>query len=432
MYDSPQELLRKIRLGEDTALELKDVQFRGDRVSAPRREALADEIAAVANTADGVIVLGVDDRTRDILGIPSERLDAVECYVYEICNQSIEPPVRYRSYRIEMPDATGEIRPLLKIDVPRSLFVHKSPGGYFHRQGSSRREMSPEVLARQFQQRSQARLIRFDEQAVPEADISALHEPLWRRFLGRHAGDDTETSLRKMKILTGDDSGVVRATVAGVLTCSTTPEKWLPGAFIQAVRYRGTRQDSNYQLDAHDFIGPVDEQVHAALGFVRRNMTIIARKTPGRVETPQFSTRAVFEAVVNAVAHRDYSIHGSKIRLFLFDDRLEVYSPGPLPNTVTVDSIAMRQSTRNELLTSLIAKCPVGEPSGALERRFLMEKRGEGVPIILEESRRLSGREPEYRLIDDAELLLTIWSATSEGIPTDEEKREGASENEKS
>ena len=430
MYDSPEELLRKIRLGEDTALELKAVQFRGERVSAPRRDHLADEIAAMSNTADGVIVLGVDDRTRDIVGIPSDRLDDVERYVYEVCNQSIQPPVLFRSYRVELPDETGELRPLLKIDVPRSLFVHKSPGGYFHRQGSSKREMSPEVLARLFQQRSQARLIRFDEQAVPEVDVSALDEPLWRRFLGRHGGDDTETSLRKMKILTGDDSGAVRATVAGVLTCSTTPEKWLPGAFIQAVRYRGTRQDSNYQLDAHDFTGPADEQVHAALGFVRRNMAIHAQKTPGRIETPQFSTRAVFEAIVNAVAHRDYSIPGSKIRLFLFDDRLELYSPGPLPNTVTVDSIAMRQSTRNELLTSLLAKCPVDEPSGALERRFLMEKRGEGVPIILEESRRLSGREPEYRLIDDAELLLKIWSATSEGISTDGEQREGTGENE--
>lgn len=214
-----------------------------------------------------------------------------------------------------------------------------------------------------------------------------------------------------MKLLTDDETGQIRATVAGLLMCASTPERWLPGSFVQAVSYRGTRQDSNYQLDARKITGPVDQQVRDALTFVRKNMTIAARKSPGRVESPQFSMRAVFEAIVNAVAHRDYSIHGSKIRLFLFDDRLELYSPGPLPNTVTIDAIALRQSTRNELLTTLLAKCPVEDPAGEVKRQFLMEKRGDGVPIILEASRELSGREPEYRLLDDAEVLLTIFAA---------------------
>jgi predicted HTH transcriptional regulator len=144
-------------------------------------------------------------------------------------------------------------------------------------------------------------------------------------------------------------------------------------------------------------------------------MGVAARKDPARTEMPRYSIRAVFEAVVNAVAHRDYSIHGSKIRLFLFDDRLEVFSPGPLPNTVTIDSMALRQSTRNELVTSLLAKCRVEDPAGEVGRRFFMEKRGDGVPIILGESSKLSGRMPVYRLIDDAELLLTIWAATQTG-----------------
>jgi len=202
--------------------------------------------------------------------------------------------------------------------------------------------------------------------------------------------------------------------------CNAAPEKWLPGAFIQAVSYRGTRQDSNYQLDAKEITGALDEQVRGALAFVRNNMKVAARKTPGRVEVPQFSMRAVFEAIVNAVAHRDYSIHGSKVRLFMFDDRLAIYSPGPLPNTVTIDAIALRQSTRNELLTTLLARCPVEDPTGEFGRQFLMEKRGDGVPIIVEESRELSGREPEYRLVDDAEVLLTIFAAT----PPEEEERE--------
>lgn len=419
MYDSPEELLRHIRLGEDTTLELKRVQIRGERVSDPGRDKLADELAAIANTHDGVLVLGVDDKSREVLGIPIDCIETVESLVYEVCNESIKPPVLFRSFRMELPDGEGNLQPVLKVEVPRSLYVHESPGGYFHRQGSTHRKMPPDVLARLFQQRSQARLIRFDEQAVPDSSLASLEESLWRRFLGSASEDDVST-LRKMKILTADESGQERASVAGILMCSRAPQRWLPGAFIQAVSYRGTRPDANYQLDAQEITGPLDEQVHEALTFVRKNMRVGAEKAPGRIDIPQFSLRAVLEALVNAVAHRDYSIHGSKVRLFLFEDRLELYSPGDLPNTLTVESIALRQSTRNELLTSLLSRCPMEDRTGELKRQFLMEKRGEGVPIILYESRKLSGRDPEYRVPDDAEVLLTIYAAMPPGEGGDE------------
>ncbi len=410
MYDSVEELLRKIRLGEDTALELKAVGVKGRKVIEPSREDLADEIGAIANTADGVLVLGVDDKTRDIIGIPLEKLEDVERFVYEVCNDSIRPPVTFRAFRIELPDSSGTLKPVLRVEIPRSLFVHESPRGYFQRQGSSRRKMPPDVLARLFQQRSQARLIRFEEQAVPETEFPDLDDKLVGRFVGTQP-ENARTTLHKMGLLTEDQTGDERATVAGLLMCSRCPERRLPGAFVQAVRYRGTRQDSNYQIDAQEITGPLDEQIRYAVAFAVRNMAVAARKDPARIEVPQYSVRAVFEAVVNAVAHRDYSIHGSKIRLFLFDDRLELYSPGSLPNTVTIDSIALRQSTRNELITSLLAKCSVYNLAGEVDRSYFMEKRGDGVPIILTESRKLSGRDPAYRLIDDAELVLTIWAA---------------------
>jgi len=410
MLDSPEELLAKIRLGEDSSFEMKAIVFKGTRVSGPRRDDLADELAAIANTADGVCLLGVDDKTRDILGIPLDRLDAVEVFVREVCNDSVDPPLTVRITRIELPDTLGVRQPVIKIDVPRSLFVHKSPGGYFHRIGSAKREMKPDLLARLFQQRSQARIIRFEEQAVPETTAADLDEELWRRFVSPAASDPLGT-LRKMKLLTLDDAGVERATVAGLLLCASHPEARLPSAYIEAVRYRGTRQDSNYQVDAAHITGPIDRQIRDALAFARRNMTVAAIKAPERLEIPQFSVRAMFEAIVNAVAHRDYSVHGSRIRLFIFDDRLELYSPGSLLNSVTIETLPLRQSTRNELITSLLARCPIGDPTPEVGRRFLMERRGDGVPIIIAETVALSGREPAYRLIDDAELLLIIWAA---------------------
>jgi predicted HTH transcriptional regulator len=80
---------------------------------------------------------------------------------------------------------------------------------------------------------------------------------------------------------------------------------------------------------------------------------------------------------------------------------------------MTVDSISERQSARNELLSSLLAKCPMNFNAVGSTRSFIMDKRGEGVPIILMESEKLSGRRPEYRLLDDAELKLTIFAAPS-------------------
>lgn len=413
MFDSTEELLRKIRLGEDTPLELKAVRFRGDKIDGPARHDLSDEIAAIANTMDGVLLLGVDDKTREIVGIPIERLDAVERYVFEICEESIKPPVVFRVFRMELPDSTGLLQPVIKVDIPRSLFVHESHGGYFHRQGSSKRKMPPDYLARLFQQRSQARLIRFEEQPVPESSMNDLSEDLWTKYAARYE-EPSEIVLLKRNLLSKEESGDVRASVAGVLLCSERPERFLPNAFIEAVRYLGVRQDSNYQTDAQKICGPLDHQIKQVMAFLKRNQTVMATKGPHRIETPQFSERAVFEAIVNAVAHRDYSIAGSKIRFFMFDDRLEIYSPGALPNTVTIDSIALRQATRNELITSLLAETPVAEAVGDVGRGYYMEKRGDGVPIIMRESERLSGKKPTYRLIDDSELLLTIVSAGME------------------
>ncbi|MCK6503174.1 putative DNA binding domain-containing protein [Myxococcota bacterium] len=409
MFDSAPELLDKIRLGEDNALELKAVTLAGKKVTGPARESLADELAAMANTADGVCLLGVDDKSRQVDGIPVDKLDLVETFVRELCHDSVTPPLRVHILRLELPDALGELRAVLKIEVPRSLFVHRSPGGYFQRIGSSKREMPPELLARLFQQRSQARLIRFDEQAVPETRLVDLEPSLWGRLCDPTVEDPVRT-LHKRKILTMDE-GQERATVTGLLLCCTHPETWLPGASARAVRFRGVVQDSNNQVDAADITGPLDQQILALYAFARRNMQVSVQEGPPRAEVPQFSERALFEAIVNAVVHRDYSVHGSRIRLFLFDDRLELYSPGPLPNTLSVESIALRQSTRNEAVKSIMVKLPVGEAGQGSGRGFFMEAQGDGVPVILRETRRLAGGDPVWTVLDGSEVLLTIPSA---------------------
>lgn len=418
MLDGRAALLDALRLGESSILEYKEVRFSGKRVTAPRRDDLADTLASFANARGGVFVLGVEDGTHEILGIPLERLDSVIQLVRNICADSIEPPLESVFVdRLWLPSAAGEERAVVRIDVPRSLFVHESPGGYVHRFADSTRRMSPEFLARLFQQRSQTRLIRFDEQAVARARIEDLDPDLVEPLRTLRSDPDPVTFLTKLGMARMDEEGSARPTVAGLLMATDDPRRWLPNAYVQAVAYRGTTIRAGspgpaYQLDAHDVTGPLHHQIVDACRFVARNMRIAATKDQGRIDRPQYDMAAVFEAVVNAVAHRDYSVHGSKIRLRMFDDRLELYSPGAIPNSLTIDSLRYRQSARNEAICSLLAKCPIPDEAWlTTDRRNFMEKRGEGVPIILENSARIAGREPEYRLFDDAELLLTIHAA---------------------
>ena len=417
MFNSEKELIDKIRLGEATFLELKEVRFAGQRVSAPHRNAIADELAAFANGRGGVCLLGVADDTREVLGIPLDHLDIVEAFVREICIDSITPPISPVIDRLWLPSVTGEEVAAIKIDVPRSLFVHQSPGGYFYRIGSAKRAMSPEYLARLFQQRSQARIIRFDEQIVPGASLKDLSPELCDRFQTPRTGDSQQDMLSKLHMARTDEDSVIRPTVAGVLMATDDAREWLPNAYIQAVAYRGTAIRAGttgypYQLDAADIFGPLDFQVADACQFVAKNMKVAAFKDCGRVDQPQFDMTAVFEAIVNAVAHRDYSIYGSKVRLRLFENRLELYSPGAIPNGMTVESLPHIQASRNDVIASLLAKCSIPDrPWLTTDRRTMMDRRGEGVHIILDNSERLSGKVPQYRLIDDAELMLTIYAA---------------------
>lgn len=407
------DLLAAIRLGEDGALELKAVHFSGAEIDGPMPRDVADEIVSLANSRGGVLLLGVDDKAREVTGIPLDRLDKVELWLANLLQDLIDPPPLVDVRRLELPDRAGELKPVIRVHVPQSLFVHTGPKGYLHRIGSTKRKLSTEQLARLMQRRNRSGLVWFDESPVHNCRFEDLSEPHWRRFLG--GGVDPERiKLAKMKILTRQDDEEF-ASVAGCLMCTAQPTQWLRTAYVQCVRYLGTERTADQQHDALDCEGPADEQIINATRFVQRNMHTGARKLVGREDFPQYHMGAVFEAIANAVAHRDYSQPGSRIRVHQFADRLEIFTPGPLANSQTVETLAYKQATRNELLVSLLSRCPVDIPG--VERRTVMDKRGEGVPLLLTQSERISGRLPTYELIDDTELKLTIYAAeTPRGV----------------
>ncbi|CAA6828755.1 MAG: Unknown protein [uncultured Thiotrichaceae bacterium] len=143
-------------------------------------------------------------------------------------------------------------------------------------------------------------------------------------------------------------------------------------------------------------------------------MKIEAVKRPGRIDIPQYDLGAVYEAIVNAVAHRDYGVHGSKIRLHMFSDRLEITTPRGLPNNLTVDTMDSNSITRNETLVNLLSRYFPADP--ASQRQNIIERRGEGVPKIINVSEQLSTRRPCYEQAEEAqaELKLTIYAASKD------------------
>jgi len=399
------ELLKQIRLGEDSQYEFKQVVIAGKKIEGPKQKDIAYEMTAFANAKGGVIVLGVSD-AHEVLGIANEHIDLVQKMLTQACQDSIEPPLSIYTRLIELPNVAGEMKPVIYVRIDKSLYVHKSNGHYYHRVNESKKEMTADYLARLMMQRSQARMIWFDEQSVPNTNESDLDDSLIKRFI--RGNQPVAGQLRKLKLIVQDEESNDRLSVAAVLMATADPVQWLPDAFIQAVCYSGEIRDANNQLDAQDISGPLDQQVLQALSFIERNMKTAATKNIGRKDIPQYNLKAIFEALVNAVAHRDYSIYGAKIRLHMFADHLVIASPGALVNTMEVDELELRQASRNQLITSLLARCQI-EHDG-VDRSLMMDKRGEGVPVIMEESEQLSGKRPTFKMVGE-ELQLTIYAA---------------------
>ncbi|RKU26899.1 transcriptional regulator [Candidatus Poribacteria bacterium] len=408
MNFSDEEIKRQLRLGEDSLCEFKEIMFSGNVPKSPRRDDLADELAAFANTKGGVVLCGVSD-SGDVQGMTRDQMDELERLLTEICSDTIRPSIHPTILRREI-----EIgKPFILVEIPQGYALHDSPGGSYHRVGSTKRKMTNDERLRLAQKGRQSRFLWFDKQAVPGTGFGTLNESLWKPLLSAESATDPGLALEKMALLTEDENGTTRATVAGVLLCTRSPEEWLPNACITATCYQGEDRASR-QVDAQTITGPLNRQIAEAVAFAVRNMRVGAYKDPGRTDLPQYSEKALFEAIVNAVAHRDYTMQGSKIRLSMFTNRIEINSPGNLPNNLTIDSMEVRQSTRNDALTSMLGRIPVESIRGSGDRQFFMERRGDGVPIIFRETKALSGESPQYELIDGSDLILRIPAAPTE------------------
>ena len=215
------QVMERIRTGENSGIEFKEVRVSKDKIISPHRDSLSDQLAAFANQAGGTIIFGIVDKTQQIVGVRTSNISTLVSYISEICRDSISPPIVYFYVdSVQVMDESGEEKHLVYVEVERSLWLHKSSNGYFYRHGNSKREMSTEHLLRVGQSRSQVRIVPFDEQLVPNTSQETLQKELYMRF----TSDDKAASLCKRRLLISHNDSI-HATVSGILMCCPKPDE---------------------------------------------------------------------------------------------------------------------------------------------------------------------------------------------------------------
>ena len=339
-------LLAQTASGEDSTR-----QFKADIRNA---ESLASEMAAFANSEGGTIYLGVADNG-SMPGLSREDVTRINQLISNAASQLVRSPLTVRTENVLLKN--GKV--VIVLTVPKGIdkpYFDKN-GVIWLKAGSDKRRVnSKEELRRLFQISDQ-----FHADELPtKAGIDKLDKLRFRDFLRDvykqefpDSPEELTRLLQNMNLAT--DSGVLN--LAGVLMFAERPEWIVPQFVVKAIRYPGNQIHGTDYLDTEDFAGPLRNVFDGAQAFIMRNLHKVQAgrgvNSPGLPEIPE----SVFEELlVNALVHRDYLVSAS-IRIFIFDNRIEIISPGHLPNNLTVEKIkAGNSNIRNPILVSYVAK----------------------------------------------------------------------------
>lgn len=385
-------VLARIEAGESDRTEFK----RG-----VDRKQLGRTLCAFANTDGGLLVLGVDD-DGSIVGVQTPA-DTVSEKLTPLLQTGLNAPLQARMGRHESPNGWVHW-----IEVPRQRgFEPLRYGGQVYvRRGRASVEPSPAELAELYNAYGYIVTEERPIEASPmeEVEVAAFDAYLSRLGLAREIEPqlDLRDDLRARGVVAALGRQW-RSTLYGVLAFGKHPQAYSQTKefFIHCVSYAGLDQSAEV-IEALDAKGRLDEQVDRALSWLgaqpRREVYIDGT----RVDIPLVPAKAAREVIVNAVAHRDYAIMGSKVLVEIFLDRVVVTSPGCLPNGMTPLSVirggnprARNQSITNYLLT-------MGK----------MEQRGRGWPIAARAMREHNGTQPGLEEDRTSRWLrVTLWTA---------------------
>jgi ATP-dependent DNA helicase RecG len=332
--------------GEDSRLQFK--------MDIRNVDALAAEMVAFSNSEGGRILIGVTD-AGELVGVPRKDLGRINQLISNAASQHVRSPISPLTENV----VVGKGQIVIVVTVPKGIdkpYFDRS-GIIWLKSGSDKRRVnSKEELRRLFQMSDQ-----FHADELPtQAGLEVLDKLRLRDFLKAYFERDLPESPEALGRLLQNMNLTVkegRLNLAAVLLFAERPEWIAPQFIVKAVRYPGNEIHISKYIDSEDFAGPMQKIFDDSLAFILRNLHKVQDgrgvNAPGVPEIPP----SIFEELlVNALIHRDYLVSAS-IRLFIFDNRIEIVSPGHLPNNLTVEKIRHGNSIiRNPILVSYASK----------------------------------------------------------------------------
>jgi len=361
------------------AVELLNILARGEdgkhqfKSNFTNIDSLASEMVAFSNSGGGQVFIGINDNGTPI-GLTREDIGRLNQMVSNAASQSVRPPINPITENVQLSE--GLVIVLTVLDGIRKPYMDNN-GSIWTKSGADKRKVTAqEEMQRMFQS---AGLIHADEVLANGLTVADLDLDYFRDFVLKEYGEywkeeDEDVSLPKLlenMNLANKDGNL---NIAGALLFSKKPQFRLPTFIIKAVTYPGTDIDEEHYLDSEDLTGKLADVFQKAFGFISRNLKHIqgdqAVNSLGKLEIPKI---VIEELLVNALIHRDYFI-SSPVRIFIFSNRIEIISPGHIPNNLTIENIKNGNSNiRNPILASFATKILPYRGLGNGIRRALKE-----------------------------------------------------------
>jgi len=340
------ELLDIIHCGETSRVQFKLMFDHPDKIAA--------EIISMSNSKGGIIIFGVDDKTGDVVGLDYAGLQTISNKLAAAANDLVKPQADITTEVV----VVGQKKVLLAEVGEGTNKPYKDNNGaiWIKRGADKRRVTDNQEIARMFQQSG---LVHMDEMTVPGTGANDLDKTKVTEYVERIFKKNPvdfnlpeETLYQNLDIVKN-----TRLTLGGLLFFAKEPQRHKPALCVKAVSFVGNSIGGITYRDSRDMVGTIPELYKESMLFFRQNLRHVQRgqnfNRPGILE---ISETALEELLQNALIHRDYS-KNAPIRLMVFDNRVEITSPGCLPNSLTVEKIKMgNAAVRNNLLSSYASR----------------------------------------------------------------------------
>ena len=326
------------------------VQFKKE-LKAKQADDLVAELVAMSNFEGGKILIGIEDKKGTVIGLGFDALEKANNYLFNWATNNIKPAITIFTETVSI---DGKF--ILVITIPIGIdkpYCDKNMV-YWIKSAANKRRVSPDELKRLYQS---AGKLYADRQAIEDSSVSDVDLSLFRAFYQKRYHEEIETNeisrlMTNLRLIKDD-----KLTLAGALLFGKNTDVLLPDSLMSVIWFWGKEFITDDYRSSENLTGNLLQQYQASVNFVFSTL----RKVQGEqsfnsLGIPEIPKLVFEELLINALVHRDYFIHDS-IKLFIFEDRIEIISPGKLPNNLSVDDIKLgiQRRSRNIVLTSYIS-----------------------------------------------------------------------------